>query len=180
MTSRHLIALVLIGMGGAAPAATQSTDLEYDVRAAFLLNFTRYVEWPAGRPSLPFRMCVLGKSRFGPWLEAAMAGEKWQQQSILVKTIDELANLPPCDLLYVPAEATDHFLAQQNTLETRPILTIGETAPFLTGGGMIHLFVQDNHVRFSINLRSATLAGLTMSSRLLRLARELISPERGL
>jgi uncharacterized protein DUF4154 len=181
MNSRHFVALVLIWLRTvAAPAAAQPTDLEYDVRAAFLLNFTRYVEWPANRSLQPFRMCVLGKSRFGPRLEAAMTGETWHQQPITVHTINDLGDLPACDLLYVPAEATDHFLAHQNTLETRPILTVGETTRFLTGGGMIQLFVEDNRVRFSINLASATLADLTISSRLLRLARQLIPSERGL
>jgi hypothetical protein len=175
MRSRHFLAVVLIGVRSVtASAAVQPTDLEYDVRAAFLLNFTRYVEWPASRKPAPFQMCVLGKSRFASRLEAAMKGEAWHEHSIVVRTVADLGDEPSCDLMYVPAAMTDHFLANQNTLETLPILTVGEDARFLTGDGIIRLFVQDNRVRFSINLRAAGLAGLTMSSRLLRLARELI------
>ena len=59
-----------------------------------------------------------------------MKGETWHEQSIVVRTVTNLGDEPSCDLLYVPAEMTDHFLAHRNTLETLPILTVGEDARF--------------------------------------------------
>jgi hypothetical protein len=172
-----LTASLLLASAAAIPAAAQTGTIEYDVKAAFLLNFTRYVDWPDGRTLPPFRLCVLGSNPFGARLDTVIAGETWRDQSIVVAVIRESGETAGCHLLYVPADATDRFLALHRTVAERPILTVGETRRFFTAGGMIHLFVQDSRVRFSINQRSATIAGLTISSRLLRLAREIIAPE---
>jgi hypothetical protein len=122
-------------------------------------------------------MCLLGSNPFGRRLETAIAGEKWRDEAITVKVVGERSEATDCDLLYVPADATERFTRDRQPAAARPILTVGETRRFFTGGGMIQLFVEGGKVRFSINQRSATLAGLTISSRLLRLARELVPPE---
>jgi len=174
------VRLMLIGvfiLQASRPSGAQGTGLEYDVKAAFLLNFTRYVEWPASRARAPFRMCLLTSNPFGKRLETVVAGETWQEEAISVKVVRELGDTPDCDLLYVPADATDRFAGNRRQIASRPILTVGETRRFFTSDGMIQLFVQDGKVRFSINQRAAALAGLTISSRLLRLARELVPPE---
>jgi len=172
------IGLLLIGVFVVrAPLDAQGGDLEYDVKAAFLLNFTRYVEWPASRSHAPFRMCLLASNPFGKRLDTAVAGETWQEEAITVKVVRDIGDTTDCDLLYVPADATDRFAAGRPRIASRPILTVGETRRFFTSEGMIELFVEDGKVRFSINQRAAALAGLTISSRLLRLARELVPAE---
>lgn len=177
MPAMRVLLIAVVVLQSWLPLRAQDTALEYDVKAAFLLNFTRYVEWPASRARAPFRMCLLASNPFGKRLQTVVAGETWQEEAITVKVVREIDDPPECDLLYVPADATDRFASIRRQIASRPILTVGETRRFFTSDGMIQMFVQDGKVRFSINQRAAALAGLTISSRLLRLARELVPPE---
>ena len=178
MRALLLVGSLLVAGAGAAPSAAQTDTLEYDVKAVFLLNFTRYVDWPDAPAPAPFRLCVLEPNPFGPRLDAVVAGETWRDQAIVLAVVHESSETAGCHLLYVPAAATERFVAIQRSVAARPILTVGETRRFFSAGGMIHLFLQDSRVRFSINQRAAVTAGLTISSRLLRLAREIVSPEQ--
>ncbi|HXG86920.1 MAG TPA: YfiR family protein [Vicinamibacterales bacterium] len=147
---------------------------EYDVKAAFLLNFARYVQWPASPPGQPFRLCVLGTNPFGRRLESVIGGEQWRGGRIELISAPTVRDARDCHLLYVPASVTDHFVAAAADLARRPVLTVGETRAFLGRGGIIQLFVEDGKVRFSINRQAADNAHLQVSSRLLRLARIVI------
>jgi hypothetical protein len=79
-----------------------------------------------------------------------------------------------CHVLFVPASATGRFARDVSAVSGLPILTVGEDPQFFDQGGMIQLFLEDNRVRFSINQKSADAVGLTISSRLLRLARTVV------
>jgi hypothetical protein len=168
-----VVALAVFSTHGGAQAPT----IEYDVKAAFLLNFTRYVEWPSGaQQGRPFTLCTLLPDPFGQRLEAAAAGEQWNGQQIIIKRLTNLRDLS-CHLLYVPGAAAEEFNDHVAAIGMAPLLTVGESADFLKRGGMIQLFLDDNHVRFSINPKAMEAAGLRVSSRLLRLAREIFSSE---
>jgi hypothetical protein len=168
------VLLLVVAAGSYASGAAEQASLEYDVKAAFVLNFTRYVEWPTVRHTPPFRLCVLRDNPFNDRLSSIVAGEKWQDGSIDVHMVSEVRAAQACHLLYVPATAHRAFVDGQPLLHGQPVLTIGEHASFLDRDGMIRLFVDDNKVRFSINQRAASAAGLQISSRLLRLAREVV------
>ena len=163
----------------AAPVASRQPSLEYDVKAAFVLNFVRYVEWPASERTPPLRICVLQANPFGNRLEAVMNGEQWQGGAIDVRVVPDLRRGSDCHLVYVPAAATARFVGASAALGSRPVLTVGEHERFLDQGGMIRLFVEENRVRFSVNQRAADAAGLLVSSRLLRLARNVIGMTQG-
>jgi hypothetical protein len=167
--------VVLLASAGAGGLRAQAPSLEYDIKAVFLLNFVRYVTWPPAHQHAPFRVCVLPPDPFGVRLDAALAGERWQGAAMALQPLAAPADAEDCHLLYVPAAATARFLAARAQLARRPVLTVGETRQFLTSGGIIHLFVDENRVRFSINQGAADTAGLQISSRLLRLAREVIA-----
>jgi len=158
----------------ARPALARQATVEYEVKAAFVLNFSRYVEWPPPRQSPPLRICMFRENPFGDRLEAVVSGERWAGGAIELRLAQDEHTARECHLLYVPAAETERFLAMAPHLATTPVLTVGETRPFLDGGGMIQLFIDANRVRFSINQRSALQAGLQISSRLLRLARTVI------
>jgi hypothetical protein len=168
------IALLALLASVAAPVAARQPSLEYDVKAAFVLNFTRFVEWPAASRRPPFAACVLAPDPFGGRLEATVAGEQWMGGGIEVRHVRDLHDAGACHLLYVPAGAAEKFADDASLLAGRPVLTIGEHPRFLEQGGMIHLFLEQNRVRFSVNQRAAESAGLQISSRLLRLARTVI------
>ena len=170
-----IVALVLVLL--AAEASAQAPTIEYDVKAAFLLNFSRFIEWPGAMRGRPFRLCTMEPDPFGSRLEAATAGETWEGRPIEVTRLTALRDAD-CHLLYVPAAAMNRFRANQNALTGQPVLLIGETRDFLAGGGMIRLFVEANRVRFSISQKACEAVGLRVSSRLLRLAREVVPSER--
>jgi hypothetical protein len=155
----------------------QAPTIEYDVKAAFLLNFLRFVEWPpAARRGQPFGLCTLEPDPFGQRLAAAAAGELWDGQPVAVRRISSLG-AAECHLLYVPSGAMTAFRGMRREVEAQSILTVGESRDFLERGGMIQFVVEANRVRFSINARNAQAAGLRIGSRLLRLAKEVVNSE---
>lgn len=171
----RLLTVVAIGLA-VIPLEARQQPLEYDVKAAFLLNFSRYVQWPPARVAVPFQLCVIGADPFGPRLEATVDGESWHGAPIVVRRVHEIRQARDCHLLFVPGALTDRFRRDAAALSGAPVLTVGETAPFLTAGGMIQLFVEHDKVRFAINQRAAEGQGLQISSRLLRLARFIVQP----
>ena len=164
-----------LALGLVQAAGARQPSLEYDVKAAFVLNFVRYVEWPPTHRTPPLRICVLQTNPFGKRLETVVSGEQWQGGPIEVLVIPDLRPGAECHLLYVPEAAADRFTDGLSTVAKQPMLTVGEGARFLQQGGMIRLFVEDNRVRFSITQKAAEAAGLMISSRLLRLARVVLS-----
>jgi hypothetical protein len=161
-------------LGCVLPATAQQPSLEYDVKAAFILNFVRYVEWPPADRRPPLRICVLGENPFGDRLTSVVAGEQWQGGPIEVHVVPDIRRGDSCHLIYVPASATPRFTPATTVLDGRAVLTVGEHEQFLERGGILRLFLEDNRVRFSVNQQSADRAGLQISSRLLRLARTVI------
>jgi len=173
MLLTRLLSLAFL-LGWVLPAMAQQPSLEYDVRAAFILNFVRYVEWPPAHRQPPLRICVLGENPFGDRLTAVVAGEQWQGAAIEVQVVPDLGRGAECHLMYVPGSATSRFTSGAALLAGRAVLTVGEHEHFLDQGGIMRLFLENNRVRFSVNQQSADRAGLQMSSRLLRLARAVI------
>ena len=156
--------------------AAQQPSLEYDVRAAFVLNFARYVEWPPDERTPPLQICLLASNPFGNRLEAVVSGEQWNGGAISVRVVPEIGAAGACHLLYVPEADSTRFAQGLSAIAGLPVLTVGEEREFLAHGGMIRLFLENNRVRFSVNQKAADAAGLHVSSRLLRLAREVIGP----
>jgi hypothetical protein len=173
MLLTRLLSLVFL-LGCVLPARAQQPSLEYDVKAAFVLNFVRYVEWPPADRQPPLRICVLGENPFGDRLTAVVAGEQWQGGPIEVHVVPDVRRAERCHLIYVPESATSRFRPAAALLADRAVLTVGEHEQFLASGGIMRLFLEDNRVRFSVNQQSADRAGLQISSRLLRLARAVI------
>jgi hypothetical protein len=157
------IAVVLAG----ALLHPQEVSLEYRLKAAYLLNFTKFVEWPPDGDSRPFTMCTAGHNPFGEVLAATVRGETARGRAIDVRAI--MAPEPGCDLLFVPQDApvTPFLRAARGS----PTLTVGESPGFTAQGGIINFVLQDGTVRFQINPGEAGRAGLRISSHLLRLAR---------
>jgi hypothetical protein len=174
---RVLVAAVSLAAGIAGSVRAQAPTIEYDVKAAFLLNFMRYVEWPpASRQGQPFGLCTLEPDPFGNRLESAASGELWDGHPIVVRRVTTLRP-GECHLLYVPTGATPAYRLMQKELSPQSILTVGESRDFLRHGGMIQFVLDANRVRFSINTRNAQSAGLRIGSRLLRLAKDVVGTE---
>ena len=137
---------------------------EHQVKAAYLLNFTRFAEWPAsstGDSSAPFAICIAGHDPFGTDLDRIVDGETAAGRRIVVRRLAQ-QQADGCQVLYVGKGETAH---QQG------VLTVGEGEEFVRTGGIIGFVVENRRVRFDISQRAAQRAGITLSSKLLSVAR---------
>ena len=149
------------------PEAGEST-----LKAAFLYNFTRYVHWPAsafGGGDAPFQVCVFAPAPFRREVEGMLAGETVGGRPIRILT--EPADVRRCHVAYFGPENADRFARMQASLRQSPVLTVGDGRRFLELGGLISFVLEENRVRFDVNKGGFDRAGLTISSKLLRVAR---------
>jgi hypothetical protein len=145
---------------------------EYQVKAVFLLNFTKFVEWPAASfasPDSPLAICVMGDDPFGRMLDQVLAGEVAQGRRLAAQRIKGLPAPKTCQVLFVAKPDRE---AMKGIAELGPgVLTVGEGEAFLRGGGMIAFVIENRRVRFGINESATTNSGLVVSSKLLNIAR---------
>jgi hypothetical protein len=156
----------------AAAGQEESVD-EYKLKAAMLYNLTQFVEWPnSAYPNrhAPISLCILGQDPFANSLASTLPEEKVKSGAILIRHLQSETEFPGCQILYISSserKTTAHIFS---TLSGSCILTVGEMAQFAAHGGMIQFALEDQHVRFDINLNAASRAGLKISSKLLALA----------
>jgi hypothetical protein len=145
---------------------------EYEIKAAFLYNFVRLVEWPAGASTGSMRICIAGPHPIQERIEETVRGETMEGQPLTVRSV--LQPDTGCDVLFIPRRfaAAEEYL---RAVEGRPVLTVGESPDFIHQGGIVNFFLEGKRVRFEINPTAAMHASLRISSRLLQLAR-LVGP----
>ena len=166
---RRVVAAVLITCASVAVPQAQEVPREYQVKAAYLYNFLKYVEWPEPM-NRTFMICVAGQNPFGSVLDALTKNERVRGNPVKTEII--LAPEPGCDVIFMPR--TSNMPAYLNAAAGMPILTVGETANYIERGGIVNFFLEDGKVRFEINPTAAERAGLRVSSRLLQLAKIVI------
>ena len=143
---------------------------EYEVKAAYLYRFARFVGWPAAASGSPFVLCVVGDDPFGPLLDEVAAKAVMKDKPVRIRRISQLDEIGSCHTLFVSSSEDVRLAGILETLNRRPVLTVGDTPQFAQRGGMIGFSVQSNRVRFTVNLGAAQDAGLTLNSELLRVA----------
>jgi len=166
-----LAILLLPGAVFAANAATpDSLDVELRVKAAFVYNFARFVEWP-GRPGAgPIRIGVLGHGEFAPVLEEIAQGKAVGGHSIAITPVAAVAEAESCEILVIERSASGHQKEIAQALADKPVLTVADDENGLQDGIMIAFQLIDESVRFHINQEAASRAGLKISSQLLKVA----------
>lgn len=167
----RLYTIAVLGIIFTADAAGQVA--EYQVKAAFLYNFARFVEWPAtsfSSPSDPIVICVLGQNPFGDSLSDVIRGKDLAGRTFAVRQVAELSPKSHCHILFVPSAAVKLFRASGGGLKGGGILTVGDTQGFTEEGGVISFKLEGGRVRFEINVGAAEQAHLNISSKLLSLA----------
>jgi YfiR/HmsC-like len=144
---------------------------EYQVKAAFLLNFIKFVGWPASSfesPTSPFSICVLGDDPFGRDLDQVVEGETISGRRVEVVRLQRGPIPKSCQVLFVSKSEKDPGILSG----VGPgVLTVSDRDRFLMEGGMIAFVIEDRHVRFDINQRAASKGSLTMNARMLNVAR---------
>lgn len=161
-----------------ASCAEPRKPTEYEVKAAYIFNFAKFVEWPPGKSQgagAPMNVCVVGRDPFGSALEA-IEGKVVGGRRIQVRR-----NPPPqtpggCAILFVSGSESQQLGRILENLDNSNVLTIGDTEGFAEKGVMINFFMEEKRVRFEINPRAAGRAGLRISSNLLKLARIVGTP----
>jgi len=151
-----------------AIAGGQTPD-EYQVKAAFLFNFAKFVAWPPQTfksPTDAVSICVLGPDPFGRSLDEAVAGKSVDGRKFVVRQVDSLGQAGGCQILFFAARQKKH--ATDTPLPG--VLTVGETDGFAAGGGVIGFKLEGGRVRLEVNVDAAELGKLRISSKLLSLA----------
>jgi hypothetical protein len=145
----------------------QEVPLEYRVKAAFLFNFAKFVEWPLDADGGPLQICVAGRNVFGDALADTVRGENINGRPLAIRVI--LEPEPGCHIIFVPRGAAT--AAYLRAARSSPTLTVGEIPDFIAQGGIVNFMLEGTSVRFEIDSEAAERVGLRISSRLLRLAR---------
>ena len=168
----RILSVLLMVLLLSAPAHVMADEVrisEYQVKTAFLYNFSRFVTWPQAtlQDRTEFTLCVTGSDPFGPQLDS-LTGKAIHEKTLVVRRLSSLAMVDDCQLVYIGenAERSEILLL----LGGQPVLTISDAAGFIEEGGIIQFMLIQNKVRFRVNVAAANAAGLNISSKLLSLA----------
>ena len=147
---------------------------EYSIKAAFLLNFARFIEWPRGSfagEDAPLVVAILGEDPFGEVMDRTLQAKTVNTHPLLLKRLRFGDDLSTCHIVFVSRSEKDKVPAIVRSLQGRSVLLVSETEQFLEQGGIINFYLEADNVKFSINLSAAEHSGLKISSKLLRLAK---------
>ena len=168
------VALGVVAMAsGSAGAVPEEPPDEYQVKAAFLFNFAKLVEWPAelsGAPNGPVTVCILGLDPFGRSLADTLSGRSIGGRPLVVRHIANMKQVSGCQILFIGSDENKRSHPLLPELGIPGILTIGESDAPDGGGVIINFRLDSGKVRFDINLDAADHEKLRISSRLLSLA----------
>ena len=145
---------------------------DYDVKAAYLYNFGRFVEWPdsVATKSNSFNVCVLGQDPFGPALDSTLAGETIGGKNVTARRISSPQEAVNCRILFMSSAEGSRLSKIMEALDKGSVLTVSDMPQFSQRGGMIQFVLEGKKVRFEVNLTAVQRAGLTLSSELLKVA----------
>lgn len=166
---RLLLIVLLVG----ASVALAQAPTEAQVKAAYVLNFAKFTDWPAGTfqsPSAPLHVCVLGNAETAAGF-ANIQGKQAQGRDVQVRIMPKLGELALCHALYFDGSERASTAAALKTVAGRPILTVSDVEGFVDAGGMLGLVLVDGKIRFDANREAARGNGLQLRAQLLSLAR---------
>ena len=173
MVRRACLALVLLSLL-VTPSRVAAQFGDDQVKAAFLLNFLKFVTWPeaGAAPGAPIEVVVVGNDDLAKALEQAAAGQAIGGRPVSVRSIRpsrEIGSTP--QLLYIGPSERDRLPVLLRQCEGKAVLTVGDGTGYGAAGVVLNFYVSDTRIRFEANTNAAARAGLQISSHLLRLAR---------
>ena len=157
----------LLTVGGGWAQVFQPS--EYQLKAAYLFNFAKFVDWPPdafAETNSPIVIGILGENPFGTDLERTIGNKTISNRSLAIREIRSLAEATNCHLLFISRSEKQRLPKTIQGLRGASVLTVGETERFTEAGGMIEFVLQGNKIRFRINEEAAKSAGLKISSKL--------------
>jgi hypothetical protein len=159
---------------GRLGAGEDGTVSEYQVKAAFLYNFTKFVDWPARTfttTNAPFVIGIVGDNPFNTDLDDVVRDEKVHGHPLVVKRFQVAEDFTGCQLLFVSRSVKEQLGSVLRRTAGRPVLTISDTAGFVEQGVMANLLLVKGSIKMEVNRKVAEAAGLQISAKLLGLAR---------
>src|SRR5438309_6240970 len=170
----RFVLIVALTSGVWGPQAQAQTSNEYQIKAAFLYNFAKFVEWPAeafseGNGSLI--VGIVGEDPFGSAIDQTINGKTVNGRQLVITRLKWGQNLRACHILFISSSEHNRLGQILESLRGASVLTVGEAAQFSQQGGIIKFIMEENKLRFEINAEAAAGAGLKVSSKLLALAK---------
>jgi hypothetical protein len=175
-----LAVLLLTFAGAHLQPATPAGPSEYEVKAAFLYNFARFVEWPRDAPGgdRTFVVTVLGRDPFGSALDDTLRGKKIDDKQVVVRRVARSEDVGRSHIVFISDSEKERLPAILKSLDAAPVLTVGDMNQFAERGGVIRFKVDQDRIRLEINVVAAQRSRLRISSQLLKLAR-IVEPGTG-
>jgi hypothetical protein len=183
MTKKVAIAIAIIFMlvpkwcSEARAQGSESTVPEYLIKAGFIYHFAGLVEWPASafaQPNSPINICILGDDPFGSTMEQVVDNKQVGGRNIAVtrlKSANDFKEYKQCHMVFVSSSEKEQMDEIIRGVKGLPLLTIGDIPGFAEHGGIINFILEENKVRFEVNVDAGKQAHLNISSRLLSLAK---------
>ncbi len=169
-----IAAVLLVLLHGSLVWAQVNPLNEYQLKAAFLFNFAKFVDWPPSTFSdvqSPINLCILGDDPFGDALDELVHGKIINAREIAIRRTRKVEELKACHVVFI-SDSEDRRLPDIfDDLKASSALTVGESPEFAERGGGIQFYMDEGRVRFSINVDAVRRAHVTVSSKLLALAR---------
>lgn len=170
---RILTVAAVLATWASGAANAEEVD-EYHIKAAYVYNLAKFVEWPPGAfrsVTDPIAVCVFGQSPIADALEEAVAGEKIDDRRLTVRRVSDVQGANNCHILFIAACSRKHLRSILANLKMAGTLTVGETDDFLEEGGALNFLLEGNKVRIEVNMNVVERQMLHISPKLLSLAR---------
>jgi hypothetical protein len=177
-----VVVLLVLLLHGRPVQGQGSASSEHEVKAAFLFHFSQFVDWPEGtfkEANSPIVYCTIGEDPFHGALDASLSGKAVGERALRVQHFKQVEEIRGCQILFIGESEQKRMASLATKLQGNPVLTVGESEHFIQEGGMIGFLLEENKIRFEINLEAAEHAKLKLSSRLLGLAKRVIGGRRG-
>jgi hypothetical protein len=162
---------LLLGVGQGLSAETALS--EYQVKALFLFNFAKYVEWPAqafASANTPITIGIVGESKYAAQLSKIVEGKNISGRSIVIRQLENQDEPGACHILFISNSEKRRVGDLLAMVKTRPVLTVSDIDQFAQQGGIVGFVKKDDKIRLEIDLGAARLANLELSSKLLSVA----------
>ena len=197
----YIFVVLVLALVPAPPAvevrADSAQSREYQIKAAFLYNFTKFVDWPERKvddSTEPITIGIIGKNPFGDAF-ASLKDKQVRSRGLVIRWFKgfyefkesseesktelglKIEALRQCDLLFICSSENKNLSEIISSVKNHDVLTVGDMKGFLEAGGIINFLTEDEKVRFEINITAAKRAKLAIRSKLLRLAKRVIEEE---
>jgi hypothetical protein len=166
---RGFLIWTLVSVPGAF-ALVEEIPIEHKVKAAYLYNFVRFVEWPEVKAGQPFRVGVVGSNAIVSAVRQALDGRMVGDRTIVVKRVTAISESVDNEVLYIAGNDADTARKYVSPAAEKPVLTVTECDRFVRAGSLVNFYVADESVRFAVNTEALDRSPLRMSSQMLQFA----------